>query len=58
MKRITRKQWLTPEEAEKQEIIRAQIEAELPELIARHHERMKEREEKENKNYRDNGGLA
>lgn len=40
MKRITRKRRLTPEEAAKYKAIREQVAAELPELIARHHERM------------------
>jgi hypothetical protein len=40
MKRITRDRRLTPEEAAKYKSIRAQISDELPELIARHHERM------------------
>ena len=40
MKRITRKRRLTPEEAAKYKAIRAQVAEELPDLIARHHERM------------------
>jgi len=40
MKRITRNRRLTPEEAAKYKAIREQVEEELPELIARHHERM------------------
>src|SRR2546425_1637732 len=40
MKRITRGRRLTPEEAAKYKTVRAQIAAELPELIAHHHERM------------------
>ncbi len=40
MKRITRNRRLTPEEAAKYKAIREQVAAELPELVARHHERM------------------
>src|SRR6266550_671168 len=40
MKRITRDRRLTPEEAAKYKAVREQIAEELPELIARHHERM------------------
>ena len=40
MKRITRKRRLTPEEAAKYKAIREQVAEELPDLIARHHERM------------------
>jgi DNA-binding XRE family transcriptional regulator len=40
MKRITRNRQLTPEEAAKYKAVREQIADELPELIARHHERM------------------
>ena len=40
MKRINRNRRLTPEEAAKYKAIREQVQAELPELIARHHERM------------------
>lgn len=40
MKRIIRERLLTTEEAEKYETIREQVAAELPDLIARHHERM------------------
>jgi DNA-binding XRE family transcriptional regulator len=39
MKRITRGRRLTPEEAAKYKTVRDQIAVELPELIARHHER-------------------
>lgn len=39
MKRITRGTRLTPEEAAKFQTVRSQVEAELPELIERHHER-------------------
>ena len=39
IRRITRERRLTPEEAAKYKIIREQTAAELPELIARHHER-------------------
>src|SRR5437773_7062739 len=40
MKRITRDRRLTPEEAAKYKTIREQVAEELPDLIARHHERM------------------
>jgi predicted transcriptional regulator len=40
MKRISRDRRLTPEEAARYKAIREQVENELPELIARHHERM------------------
>jgi len=40
MKRITRGRRLTPEEAAKYKAIREQVDAELPDLIARHHERV------------------
>jgi DNA-binding XRE family transcriptional regulator len=40
MKRITRDRRLTTEEAAKYRKIREQIAEELPELVARHHERM------------------
>ncbi|MEX2138714.1 MAG: helix-turn-helix domain-containing protein [Pirellulales bacterium] len=40
MKRITRNRRLTPEEAAKYRSIRDRVAEELPELIARHHERM------------------
>jgi DNA-binding XRE family transcriptional regulator len=40
MKRITRDRRLSPEEAAKYKAIRAQVAEELPDLIARHHERM------------------
>lgn len=39
MRRITRERRLTPEEAAKYREVRAQVEAELPDLVARHHER-------------------
>lgn len=39
MKRITRDRKLTPEEAAKYKAIREQVAGELPDLIARHHER-------------------
>lgn len=39
MKRITRDRRLTPEEVAKYKAVREQIAEELPELIARHHER-------------------
>jgi DNA-binding XRE family transcriptional regulator len=40
MKRIARGRRLTPEEAAKFKQIRAQVAEELPDLVARHHERM------------------
>jgi DNA-binding Xre family transcriptional regulator len=40
MKRVNRDRHLTPEEAAKYKAIRAQVTEELPELIARHNERM------------------
>ena len=40
MKRMTRNRRLTPEEAAKYQAIREQVAEELPDLIARHHERM------------------
>ncbi len=40
MKRITRNQRLTPEEAAKYRVVREQVAAELPDLIARHDEQM------------------
>lgn len=40
MKRITRNQRLTPEEAARYKAIRDQVAEELPDLTARHHERM------------------
>lgn len=40
MKRIVRNRRLTPEEAAKYKLVREQIDKELPDLIARHHERM------------------
>jgi DNA-binding XRE family transcriptional regulator len=40
MKRITRNRRLTPEEAAKYKAIREQVAEELPDLIARHHERL------------------
>src|SRR2546423_1295570 len=40
MKHITRKDWLTPERAETYRRVREQVEQELPELLARHEERM------------------
>jgi DNA-binding XRE family transcriptional regulator len=39
MKRITRTRRLTPEEAAKYKAIREKVAAELPDLVARHHER-------------------
>jgi DNA-binding XRE family transcriptional regulator len=40
MKRITRVRRLTPEEAAKHKAIREQVAAELPDLVARHQERI------------------
>ena len=40
MKRITRSRRLTPEEARKYQASRQKVADELPDLIARHHERM------------------
>lgn len=40
MIRITRNRRLTPEEAAKYHAIREQVARELPDLIARHHQRM------------------
>ena len=40
MKRITRDRRLNPEEAAKYKAVREQVSAELPDLIARHQERM------------------
>lgn len=40
MKRIIRDRRLTPEEAAKYQAIRHQVAEEVPDLIARHHERM------------------
>ena len=45
MKRIIRNRHLTPEESEKLRTIRAQVAHELPELVARHHERAKAEEQ-------------
>jgi len=40
MKRIQRDRRLTPEEASKYKTIRTQVAEELPDLVARHHDRM------------------
>ncbi len=40
MKRVSRGRRLTPEEATKYKTIREQVAAEMPDLIARHHDRM------------------
>ncbi len=40
MKRVMRDRRLTPEEAAKYKAVRAQVDQELPELIARHKERL------------------
>ncbi len=40
MKRVVRNRRLTPEEAAKYKEVRSQIAEELPDLVARHHERM------------------
>ena len=45
MRRVTRNRRLSPEEAEKYRKIRQQVADELPELVARHHERMAAREQ-------------
>ncbi len=45
MKRLTRGRRLTPEEAAKYTEIREQVAEELPELVARHHQRMAVRDE-------------
>jgi len=45
MKRVVRNRKLTPEEAAKYKAIREQVAGELPELIARHHERMAARDQ-------------
>src|SRR5438309_4242874 len=45
MKRITRDRRLTSEEAAKYKAIREQVAEELPDLIARHHERMATRDQ-------------
>lgn len=42
-KRIYRKRYLTDEEAAKYNKIREQVKKELPDLIKRYHERMKDR---------------
>ena len=46
-RRITRSRPLTDEEASKYQAVREQVEKELPELIARHHQRMQARDELE-----------
>ena len=48
MKRITRDRRLTPEEAAKYKAIREQVAEELPDLIARHQERMASLDQLEN----------
>lgn len=45
MKRITRNRQLTPEEAAKYRAIREQVAEELPDLIARHQDRMANRDQ-------------
>lgn len=40
MKRITRDRRLTPDEAAKYQAVRDQVAGELPDLVARHHERV------------------
>src|SRR5262249_5193700 len=40
VKRVTRNRRLTPEEAARYKAVREQVAGELPDLIARHHERM------------------
>ena len=44
---ITRNRRLTPDEVAKYQAVREQVEKELPELIARHHQRMEARDELE-----------
>lgn len=44
LKRVIRERQLTPEEAAKYNKIEAQAAQELPELIARHHDRMESKE--------------
>jgi len=44
IRRISRDRRLTPEEAAKYKTVREQIAQELPELIARHHDRMEAKE--------------
>ena len=39
MKRLTRDRRLTPEEAARYQVVREQVAEELPDLIARHHQR-------------------
>lgn len=41
LQRVTRDRYLTPDEAEKYNVIRRAIDYELPDLIARHDERMR-----------------
>jgi ribosome-binding protein aMBF1 (putative translation factor) len=45
MKRTTRNRQLTPEEAAKYRAVREQVAEELPDLIARHHERTASRDQ-------------
>ena len=45
LKRIVRTRRLTPEEAQKYRTIRAQVAEELPDLVARHHERVEASEQ-------------
>lgn len=45
MKRIVRDRHLTPEEAAKYRAVREQVAGELPDLIARHHERIASRDD-------------
>src|SRR5262245_20465475 len=47
MKRIVRNRKLTPEEAAKYHKVREQVDAELPELVGRHHRRMEALEDLE-----------
>ena len=47
MRRITRNRPLTAEEAQKYRQIRQQVAEELPELVARHHQRLAAREQLE-----------
>ena len=54
MKHITRDRLLTTGEADRYDKIREQISQELPELISRHHDRLKLAEEKMNENNQTN----
>jgi hypothetical protein len=47
MKRIVRKERVTSEQAARDKEVRKQVEKDLPELIARHEKRLREREARE-----------